>query len=502
MQYMNAACLSSQHSIDQTYSLINDGNMGLNHLQNNLTDKPIRRRRRRRRRAANITFPNYNSSKNNNDTDGCIGGSERVKSSGSMNSMHRIPLQAESPSPPIPQLLTNQALNEKLLKINSTSIDYDKSSYIAQQHHSLLYQSQQQQQAHLLNIPISNRSSSLTNNRNSDDSCSSNYESDSETDSEKGIDTLTSEDEKLLASIDKAYSTAILNVTFENSSQIMSPPDVDATINVSEIPVRRLVNFFKFNSDFLSLSQDTQTIVLKGCMMELLLIHAGITYDPQSNSFHEPSKSNPCHLAFSSLRNTYKEEKYQRIMSIAKKFFELCEGNFLIIKIMFFLSLFKLDNDGISPSESEKLRSLNIKYTNFLHKYMQKCFPYPTSDLKFGEFACLMREVNSLSIEFRKIVVENSNPVNISGLMKEVFSLHENSSTVSNLNANAIILQHQQQQRQRQLRLEQEENNMVRQQNEKRLSEYDGSDTDEKKTMEKLKFTSFSSKSKKPSSNQ
>ena len=163
--------------------------------------------------------------------------------------------------------------------------------------------------------------------------------------------------------------------------------------------------------------------------MEVLLIHAGITYDPKSNSFREPSKPNACQFKLNSLRNAYAEEKVNKIMSIAKRFFDLCEGNFLIIKIMFFLSLFNLENDGISPSESEKLRLLNIKYTNCLHKYMQTKFTYPKDDLKFGEFACLLREVNSLGSDFRHIVVETPNPVNISGLMKEVFSLKENNSS-------------------------------------------------------------------------
>jgi hypothetical protein len=492
---INASCLQSQYSIDSNYLLNDREGMSLNQTHNNNNDKPIRRRRRRRRRGGNIMFSNYN---NNN-----MGGSvERVVNtnssilSASQPQNQILPMQNQilsaTPSPPTSFSLLSVQPNQKnqLLKSNNNDNDYDALSFnIAQKQRHLIQQNQLKQ-----NIPI---------NKNSDESYSSNYDSDSDSDNnaqEYDRKTkLTEEEQKLLKSIEKAYEIAILNVTFENSStSLVSPHDVDASVNVSEIPVRRLVNFFKFNVDFLSLSQDTQTIALKGCMMELLLIHAGITYDPQSNSFRDPSKTNSCHFEFNSLRNTYKEEKYQRIMNIAKKFYDLCEGNFLIIKIMFFLALFKLENDGIRQSESEKLRKLNIKYTKFLHKYMQTCFVYPRCDLKFGEFAGLMREVNSLSIEFRKIVVENSNPVNISGLMKEVFSLPENNTNNSGVSTNisATILQQQQLQKQRRQQfIEQEELEIIRQlsqEKQRRLPDFDDNLSEtEIISMENMRFMNY-----------
>jgi hypothetical protein len=382
-----------------------------------MIDKPIRRRRRRRRRGGNVAF-NYNERKALSHQQ------QQQQQRRSSLTLHQQSLSSFAYLT-VEQQKQQQQQNDTIIK---DAIDYEASFLKQQSNIPFTFNNKTSSNSphSTFNLTKSNR------NSDADESYSSGCDTDTDSDStnshnyqriERGMVKLTHEEDKLLKSIDEAYKISVDKVSFEPPSKTISTHDVDATINVTEIAVRRFVNFFKLNIDFQSLSQDTQTIILKGSMMELLLINAGITYDVGSKTFHEPCKLNAFHLDVESLRKTYGDEKCGRIMNIARRLSELCEGNFLIIKLMFFLSLFKLENDGITHGDNEIIRSLNIKYTKFLHKYMQSCFKYPASDLKFGMFACMLREINTLGNDFRHLVVESANPDKVHGLMREVFSL-------------------------------------------------------------------------------
>jgi hypothetical protein len=240
---------------------------------------------------------------------------------------------------------------------------------------------------------------------------------------------LTDDEHALLDLIEQSYSVAVGKISTDTKMNNIT--DVTTTINVTELAVRRLVYLFKMNEDFKSLPSSVNVVLLKGCMMEILLIHGAIAYNRENNSFKEPNTQSAEAFNAASLKSTYGDEIYQNIITITSGLYDLCEQHFLIIKIMLFVVLFTPEREGLAMDEQALVAKLHHKYTHFLYAYMCSLFAWPAAQLKYASFISLLSQINQLGAEFRKIVVDSSQPDMVHGLMREVFSIKGEEEPVS-----------------------------------------------------------------------
>ena len=385
-------CLKLKESIETYYNLIgeeDDSNM-LNDAHYNLINKPIRRRRRNQNKNKERSTGNSFSSNQTTQSQASTSPSEQTTNTQPIQ-MFTIP--------------SNQSWNVELHTINAASnqslnnvISFNTIAYLSQQDDSNI-------QINAVDAPISNNNNNLTY----DTSRSLGYNI-----LENDVQVLTVDEENLLNSINAAYDCAIRSVE--------QKPQSDSSINALAIPSHLLVSFFTSNQDFSSLSRQTKINLMKSSIMEILLIHDAVLYDPKSESFHNMSTTSACLFEFCSTSNKYTQEIYQCMMNVAKNLFALCNGNISMIKLVFFLSIFKVGNQGESEIETAKLQSLNIKYTNILYKYiLQSRLANPNSILR--EIFCLIDELKPLAIKSQQIIVENSKSVIVDGLMADLFSI-------------------------------------------------------------------------------
>ena len=230
--------------------------------------------------------------------------------------------------------------------------------------------------------------------------------------------------------IKEAYSHAIQLVRSQGLPG--NSKDINTTINITELGVRRIIFFFKLISDFHDLPHDLMQKILKQNMMSLLQIHGVNSYDRSQNTFKQPDTDDVPFTA-ESLKITYGDEIYQITMSITNNLYDLCNGNMTFIKIVMLVVLFDPQNEWLDASEKIFIEELQNKYVTLLYSYMCNNFGTSHAEFTFKGLIFELNKINDLSKLFERAVVEKSNFEEVRPLMQEVFCLsNANTSPLSN----------------------------------------------------------------------
>lgn len=237
--------------------------------------------------------------------------------------------------------------------------------------------------------------------------------------SSKSISTyiMSVEERQQIVQIKEAYRNAIQLVRSSDVSYDLK--DINTTINITELGVRRIIFFFKLISDFQNLPHDLMLRLLKSNMMSLLQIHGVNSYNRNENTFKQPDTDD---LPFTaeSLKFTYGEEIYQTTMSITNNLYELCNGNTIFIKILMLIVVFDPQNELLDENEKLLIETFQNKYVNLLYSYACDTFSASNAEFVFKSFILELNKINELSKLYERAVVENSNPESVRPLMKEI----------------------------------------------------------------------------------
>lgn len=82
---------------------------------------------------------------------------------------------------------------------------------------------------------------------------------------------------RLVDKMNTAYMDAIVLVRAQGLPQ--NSNDINTTINLTELAVRRIINFLKLLIEFNDINLETMILLLKNSMMSLLQIHGVNSYD-------------------------------------------------------------------------------------------------------------------------------------------------------------------------------------------------------------------------------
>lgn len=85
------------------------------------------------------------------------------------------------------------------------------------------------------------------------------------------------ENTRLIEKIRRSYTEAIKLVHAQGLPN--KSDDINQTINLTEVAVRRIVNFFKLVVDFKEINHELMIILIKNSMMTLLQVHGVNSYD-------------------------------------------------------------------------------------------------------------------------------------------------------------------------------------------------------------------------------
>ena len=207
---------------------------------------------------------------------------------------------------------------------------------------------------------------------------------------------LSEEDMCLLEIVNQAYDKVMLKKIPDLESNLSNSENILA---LTQIGVKYLISFFRLNTDFQSLTNDLQIVLIKKCIVESLLIQATISYNSMTNCFDD-FLLNPI-LSSKTLENEYGSLVYGKIMRLIKDFYNLTEGNHLILKIMLLTILFTPNNIEIDFYKRICISKLNVKYTRLLYSYMQFKFGLIESELKLSNYLCYLQDIFTISTLIR-----------------------------------------------------------------------------------------------------
>jgi hypothetical protein len=219
--------------------------------------------------------------------------------------------------------------------------------------------------------------------------------------------------------IREAYKQAIKLVKAQGTPR--NPEDINTTINVTELGVRRLIFYFKLISDFRNLEHDLMVKLLKHNMMSLLQIHGVNSYNKSDNTFKEPNTDDTPFSA-NSLEIVYGPEIYKLIMSITLNLYSYCQKDMIHIKILMLIVLFDPSNENLDENEKLLVARLLNKYISLLYSYMNEKIGNEKASYLFKSVLFEVNRCKDLALWFERAVIEKSNYDYIRPLMKEVFS--------------------------------------------------------------------------------
>ena len=213
--------------------------------------------------------------------------------------------------------------------------------------------------------------------------------------------------------------------------------DINTTINVTELAVRRIIFYFKLISDFRNLEHDLMVTLLKNSMMSLLQIHGINSYNKIDHSFKEPD-TDDVPFSASSLETVYGPEVYKIAISVTRNLYDLCDGDLTHIKLLMLIVLFEPANEFLSEREKHFVTNLQTKYITLLYAYLRFKFGSPKAELIYKTITFELGKIIELSKWFEKTVAEKSDHEFVRPLMKEVFSIpiEKTDSSIKSVSSN------------------------------------------------------------------
>ena len=232
-------------------------------------------------------------------------------------------------------------------------------------------------------------------------------------------------EKQFILSIDQAYSNAIQLVNNQNVPT--NPKDINTTINISELSVRRIVSFFKLVPDFRDLPHKLTLKLLKHNIMNLLQVHGVISFNRTENIFKQPNTDDVPFNA-DSLKVCYGEEIAKIIIETTNNFNDLCRENMTFIRILMLIIVFDPENDCLEPNEKLLITELENKYFEMLYSCICEKYGKVNAEVTVKSLILELNKIKSLSKFFKEKIDENSNHEKIHPLMLEVFSIENTKS--------------------------------------------------------------------------
>jgi len=323
----------------------------------------------------------------------------------------------QQPSVPVNTLIPSLKYLSKnnLNHLNEIKLYANGTSYLSEQH---LNSNEMVRSPRVLS-PVSSTSSSSSS---SSSSCEQlNYLSNTkQNDAQNTIIKMGDLQLKQIEAIQQAYKQAIQLVKAQGLPK--NSQDINTTINLTELAVRRVIFYFKLISDFRELKHDLMVVLLKFNMMGLLQIHGINSYNKEENTFKEPDTDDTPFSA-QSIESVYGTSVYELSISITRNLFDLCAGDMTHIKILMLIVLFDPYNDKLSDSEKTTVAKLQNKYVSLLHAYLCDLMGSPQAEQTFKAILIEISKINDLGKWFEKTVAEKSSCDFVRPLMKEVFGI-------------------------------------------------------------------------------
>ena len=182
---------------------------------------------------------------------------------------------------------------------------------------------------------------------------------------------LDDESQRLIEELQTAYNNAFLV-----KANLQEPNSTVTFINLAESSVRRLVKMVKNIGYFKKLEQKDQIALLKGGVVEILIMRSSKYFDPETKSWRVPvANSNPRMRLGPDMLETHSDESkklFGQYATFATSLQTLSEGDHCTMLLLIAMSVFSPDRSNLECRDL--VGKIQEKYAACLKGYVQQRF--------------------------------------------------------------------------------------------------------------------------------
>ena len=195
----------------------------------------------------------------------------------------------------------------------------------------------------------------------------------------------------------QAFYNALETESPKPMKEVPSPTEF---INMADQWVRRLVKLNKKLEDFRQLGTGDQIALLKGCMVELLVLLSATSFDREKKGWSVADhNSGTCHKIASDNLNMGKSgmglyaDFLENYFTFIVKFMDLLQGDRILLMLVVMISVFSADRPNVEASEA--ISDIQIKYTMMLYDYIH--FRYPRKQNLFAKLMMKLTDIRDMN---------------------------------------------------------------------------------------------------------
>ncbi|XP_052773333.1 vitamin D3 receptor-like isoform X1 [Mya arenaria] len=207
---------------------------------------------------------------------------------------------------------------------------------------------------------------------------------------------------------------------------VEKPHNANDLFNMTDIFIRRLIKFAKHIPEFKELKQEDQIFLLKGGIMEIMVLRSAMGFDPQNLKWklkaQQSIKEDEHKIDPSIIREHLGASMYQDHVQFVRGLHMLTRSDRTVMTLMFVIEIFSPDRANLKNIEA--VTKAQEKYTTWLQHYLESIMSVQEAQDLYPKLLMKMLEVRNLGESSAKLA-SNLDISKLEPLLIEVFSLQK-----------------------------------------------------------------------------
>ncbi|XP_048747470.2 nuclear hormone receptor HR96-like isoform X4 [Ostrea edulis] len=206
-----------------------------------------------------------------------------------------------------------------------------------------------------------------------------------------------------------------------------SPRSANDLFNLTDIFIRRLIKFAKHVPEFKQLQQEDQIHLLKGGIMEIMVLRSVMGFDAQAMAWKVRGASmqsnNICESNLSpEMIKTMDTGVYSEHVKFVMSLNQLTKANKTILTLLFVIELFSSDRPSLK--NKELVAKGQEKFSTWLQAYLESIYPVSEARQLYPKLLMKLLDVRSLG-ESSAQLASHLDITRLEPLLVEIFSLQK-----------------------------------------------------------------------------
>ncbi|XP_045189324.1 nuclear hormone receptor HR96-like isoform X3 [Mercenaria mercenaria] len=237
---------------------------------------------------------------------------------------------------------------------------------------------------------------------------------------------LSPELEAEIQNLEKEYASVFDSGYSEDQAKKMveKPHNANDLFNMTDIFIRRLIKFAKHIPEFKNLKQEDQIYLLKGGIMEIMVLRSAMGFDPTNHKWKvkQLQDTKEHNIDPSIIKEQLGTGMYTEHVKFVKSLHELTLSNSTIMTLVFVIEIFSPDRPSLKNTEA--VTQAQEKFTHWLQMYLESIMPVREARILYPKLLMKLLDVRNLGESSAKLA-SHLDITKLEPLLIEVFNLQK-----------------------------------------------------------------------------